>query len=72
MGVNAHYSRAFSLATCKNDYLPYIGQKGRVPVDGRKPCKEMLALSNETLQETVRKNKKWLQEIRGERASNYE
>ena len=40
-------SRDFSLATGRNDYLPSIGHKGRVPICWNETCKEMLELSIE-------------------------
>ena len=36
------YSRDFTLATGRNDYLTPIGRKGRVPVYGRKPVKNVI------------------------------
>ena len=38
-------SRDFTLATSRNGYLPSIGWKGRVFLDGREICKEELDLS---------------------------
>ena len=51
------YSRAFTLATSRNDYLPSIGWKGGVPVRWKRTCKTVLGPSYETLQEIVRKMK---------------
>ena len=48
-------SRAFSLATGRNNYLSSIGRKGRVPIGWKRTCKTRLGSSYETLHEMDRK-----------------
>ena len=48
-------SRDFTLTTGRNNSLPFIGWKDRVPGCPKRTCKEMSELIYETLHEMVRK-----------------
>ena len=55
LAMDTMCSKYLTLATGRNIYLSFIGQKGRVTVGWKRTCKTMSELSYETLHEMVRK-----------------